>query len=61
MTIQQEIINATTCPNCWGHQDYECAATTPVISHQKNVRNNVIQDGFIRKFVTQFVDGIPKK
>lgn len=58
MTFQKEIISATNCPNCWGHQDYECVAITPIISHQKNVINKVIKDGFIRQFVTRFVDGI---
>jgi len=61
MATQKEIIQAAHCPNCWGHQDYNDRVISPVISHQKNVLNRIIKDGFIRRFMVRFVEGIKLK
>ncbi len=49
------------CANCWGVQSYDGRVYDIELDHNKEVISHRKRDGFIRRFVSRFIDGIRLK
>ncbi len=60
---EADLVEAFSCPNCWGHQDYDNQFVEFVEDRQKDIINKdaSAQKAFIAKFVEDQITGIRLK
>jgi len=57
----EELCEASVCPNCWGDQEYDNVVRDLPADKQIDVNNHSTRHAFIQDFVVNHVEGIQLK